>query len=115
MKTKGLRQSKNVEVQTEKQRVAAGFGKKLQDKALDNTSLRDGTAPVARWGDARDEMTKVLTNPGRAQTAFPSTKSPSEKRKVKDPKPEKMSPYSGDNKYRKPNTFSFLKHEITEK
>ena len=100
MKTKGLRQSKNIEVQTEKQRVAAQYGKELQDKVLDNTSLLHDDTPVSRWGDNRNEMTKVLTNPGRSQTAFPSTKSPAQKRRIRDPKPQ---------------DFEFFKHETTEK
>ena len=87
MKTKGRRQSKNVEVQTEKQRVAAVHGKKLQDKVLDNPSLLHDATPIARWGDAREQVEKSLTNPGRTASNFPSTKSPAQKRKVKDPKP----------------------------
>lgn len=98
MKTKGLRQSKNVEVQTEKEKVAAGYGKKLQDKVLDNESFLHDPTPIARWGDARDEMIKVLTNPARTQTAFPSTKSPAQRRRIKDPKPQ---------------DFEFFKHETS--
>lgn len=100
MKTKGRRQSKNVEVQTEKQRVAAGYGKKLQDRALGNESLLHDPTPIARWGDAREPLEKSLTNPARVSSNFPTTKSPSQKRKVKDPKP---------------GNFEFFKHETSSK
>jgi hypothetical protein len=100
MKTKGLRKSKNVEVQTEKQRIAAGYGKKLQDKVLGNTSLLHDPTPVQEWGDARDTVVKQLTNPGLTQYLRPSTKSPAQRRKIKDPKPA---------------DFEFFKHHTTEK
>lgn len=100
MKTSGRRQSKNIEVQTDKERTAAQYGKKLQDKVLDNESFLHDDTPIAEWGDARDEMIKALTNPGRSQTAFPSTKSPAQKRKLKDPKPQ---------------DFEFFKHTTTSK
>lgn len=100
MKLQGRRQSKNIEVQTDKERKVAEYGKKFQDKVMDSTNLRDGTKSIARQKDNRDEMTAVMSNPGRHQTAFPSTRSPAERRRIKDPKPQ---------------SFEFFKHETTEK
>lgn len=100
MKTKGRRQSKNIEVQTEKQRKAAIHGRKLQDKVEDNKSFLFDDTPISRWGDAREDWVKRVNNPGNTQSKFPSTQSSAEKRKIKDPKPQ---------------NFEFFKHHTTEK
>ena len=77
MKDSGKR-SKNIEVRTEKQNKAAQHGLKLQGDALTNESLKEPT-PAKDWKDARSDLVKTLTNPGRRKSV--------PKRNPKDPKP----------------------------
>ena len=109
MKINGRRQSKNIEVQSDKQREAAGYGKKLQDQVIDNQSFLHNSTPVGEWGDARPDLVKEITNPARSRSAFPTIRTPGERRKVKDPSPSKMS------KTNSQKDFQFFKHHITEK
>lgn len=100
MKTKGRRQSRNVEVQTEKQRVAAGYGLKLQDKVL-NSPRALVNEPVAYNQDKTDgeQITSILSNPGKRRSF-------TKKKGVKDPAPSKMTKdksYYGD--------LPFLEHK----
>lgn len=108
MKTKG-RKSKNIEVQTDKQRVAAKAGLKLQEMAESNDVLREPT-PIREQGLSEEgRVLAEAVNPGKTQASIANnkklsgkvTKSPAERRGIKDPSPSKLSG-SGD--------FKFFKH-----
>ena len=109
MKLKGRRQSTNVETQTEKQRVAAKAGLKLQEMAENNSTLREPT-PIREQGLSEEgRILAEAVNPGKTQSTIASnkkfsgkvTKNPAERRGYRDPSPSKLSG-SGD--------FEFFKH-----
>lgn len=100
MKLQGRRKSKNIEVQTDKERDAAQYGRQLQNKVMGNESFLHDDTPISQWGDARDPSVKALTNPGRSQSNFPTTTNGAQKRRLKDPKPQ---------------DFEFFKHTTTSK
>jgi hypothetical protein len=116
MKTKGRRKSTNIEQQTPKQKKVAEFGLKLQKAAHANETLKEKT-PIKDQGLSEEgKMFGALTNPGAMvprmlQGNAPAikdkvTKSPAERRGVKDPKPTHFS---------KKGDFPFLKHSVKDK
>lgn len=116
MKTKGRRKSTNVEVQTPKQKKVAEHGLKLQKEAFANETLKEKT-PMKHQGLSEEgKFFAEMTNPGRMIPSMikgnaPAikdkiTKSPAERRGVKDPKPTHFS---------KKGDFPFFKHKVKDK
>lgn len=114
MKTKGRRQSKNVEVQTDKQSKAALKGLELQDMAYNNTTLKEKT-PMREQGLSEEgRMFAEVTNPANVQsrmasnkrTAGRAIKSGAERQGLKDPKP---------GKFKKNSDFKFFTHSTKGK
>jgi len=93
MKIKDRRQSKNIEVQTDKQSKAAIKGLELQDRAYENDVLREPTRIKDQGFSEEAQTMRELTNPGRVYSNLPgaAVKSPAEHRKVKDPSPSKFN------------------------
>lgn len=124
MKTKGRRQSKNVEVQTPKQRKAAIAGLTLQENAHSNTVLKEKTPMRDQGLSEEGKIFAEVTNPGRMVPTMikgnvPSikdkvTKSPAERRGIKDPKPTSFSKASPKGS-RGQGDFPFLKHSVKDK
>lgn len=114
MKTKGRRQSKNVEVQTKKERKVAEYGLDLQNRALQNDVLKEPT-PVAKQKQSEDmAILREISNPAAVNSRMANNKnmagraikSPGERRGIKDPKPTHFS---------KKGDFPFFKHSVKGK
>lgn len=112
MKKNG-RKSKNLEVQTEKQRKAAEKGLDLQERAYANEVLKDPT-PIRKQGLSEDgKLFAALTNPGAVTSRMAAagklkdaTKSPAERRGKKDPKAQLL---------KKGGDFKFFTHKTKGK
>lgn len=116
MKTKGRRQSKNVEVQTDKEARIAKKGLELQDKALNNDVLREPTPIRKQKNNEGDDILASISNPASINSRMANNpkmagraiKSPAERRGLKDPEPKKIKKSSGGD-------FKFFTHKTKGK